>query len=104
MTAAPTALAAGDIKEEGWAGKADGSQMYKTDSSANVPATAVLRFGMAFTPDGAVYTTTQVPTASSTSRFGKVMRADGALHIDTTVSGTIEKGIRRNSNGVWITT
>jgi hypothetical protein len=78
--------------------------MYKTDSSATVPATAVLRNGIAYTPDGAMYTTTQVPTASSTVRFGHVTRADGAMHIDTTVSGTIEKGIRRNSNGVWITT
>lgn len=104
MTAAPTALAAGDVKEMGWAQKGDLSQMYKIDSPGAVPLTAIKHDGIAFSPDGGVYTTTAAPDATSTSKFGYVVRGDGALHIDTVKSGNIEKGIRRNSNGVWITT
>lgn len=104
MTVAPTALAAGDVKKAGWAQKADLSQMYKIDASGAVPSSAILRNGIAYSPDGGIYATTATPTASATTRFGCVIRADGALHIDTVVSGTIEKGIRRNANGVWITT
>lgn len=104
MTAAPTALAATDVKKNGWAQKGDLSQMYKIDSPSAVPSTAIKHDGVAYSPDGGMYTTTAAPDATSTSKFGYVVRGDGAMHIDTVKSGTIEKGIRRNSNGVWITT
>lgn len=78
--------------------------MLKVDSPAAVPSTAVVRGGIAYTPDGAMYTTTATPSATAQRFRGMVIRADGAMHIDKTVSGTISLGQRRNSNGVWITT
>jgi len=90
------------VTVHGWAG--NGNQMYKIDSPGAVPSTAIFRQGMAFSVDGGLYTTTATPGATSTSRFGNVIRNDGAVHIDTVVSGSISFGLRRNSNGVWITT
>lgn len=103
MTVTPTALLATDIKVIGWAGTKDG-QMYKIDAAGAVPSTAVIRRGVAFSPDGGMYTTTATPTATATTKFGRVIRADGAMHIDTVASGTITLGQLRNANGVWITT
>lgn len=102
MTATPTAATA--LKKNGWAQKGDLSQMYKIDSPGAVPTSAILHNGVAFSPDGGMYTTTATPSATAVRARGYVVRNDGAMHIDTVKSGSISHGQRLNANGVWITT
>lgn len=100
--AAYSATGATDIKRNGWLGKADGT-MYNLDSPGAVPLTAVVRGGMAFTPDGVLYTTTATPDATTVKYSGMSTRPDGAMHINKTASGPVFEGQQRNDN-VWITT
>lgn len=102
LTVAPAALAASDMKRNGWAGSKDG-QMFATDSPSAVPAGSVIRGGMAFSPDGALYTTTATPDAAAVRYDGMVTRPDGAMYINKTVSGVDAQGQKRNDQ-VWITT
>jgi len=103
MTVAPTAMSATDVKRNGWASNIQG-QAYKIDSPGAVPATAIKRRGIAYSPDGGMYTDTTAPAATAVKFSGYVVRPDGAMHIDKVSSGTITLGQRRNANGVWITT
>lgn len=96
-----SSLNATDPVKIGWRGA---TQMYKIDSPGAVPSTAILHAGVAYSPDGGMYTTTAVPTATSVRAKGYVVRADGAMHIDTVVSGQNYLGQKKNANGVWITT
>lgn len=97
-----SSIGATDIKRNGWAGTKDGV-MYNIDSPGVVPSTAVVRGGMAFSPDGALYTTTATPDAQVVKYDGMSTRPDGAMYINKTVSGVDAQGQKRNDQ-VWITT
>lgn len=103
FTVAPAALLATDIKRNGWAGTKDG-QMYNIDSPGTVPANAVIRGGMAFSTDGALYTTTATPDALAVRYDGMVTRPDGAMYINKTVSGIDGPQGQKRNDQVWITT
>lgn len=79
----------------GWAHAAT-SQPYVHDLAAGaVPATAILRGGLAFHADGRLYVTTDAVAATDGYTGGLRVRADGALRISTAAvaaSDTIRGG------------
>lgn len=103
FTVAPTALLATDIKRNGWAGTKDG-QMYNIDSPSTVPAGSVIRGGMAFSPDGAVYTTTATPDSLAVRYDGLVTRPDGCMYINKGGVGIDGPQGQKRLDQVWVTT
>lgn len=89
---------------QGWAVASDGSSYSEELGSTPVPSTAIRSQGLAFTPDGALYTTVSAPTSTSAKIGGFAVRADGALHLaDSTTVGAIIQGIKVTADGRLIT-
>lgn len=89
---------------QGWAVASDGSSYSEELGSTPVPSTAIRSQGLAFTPDGALYTTVSAPTSTSAKIGGFAVRADGALHLaDSSTVGAILQGIALTADGRLIT-
>lgn len=89
---------------QGWAVASDGSSYSEELGSTPVPSTAIRSQGLAFTPDGALYTTVSAPTSTSAKIGGFAVRADGALHLaDSSTVGVKIQGIALTADGRLIT-
>lgn len=93
LVARGAGVPAGSIIGYGWARNASGAGYFEELGASAVPA-GVRKFrGIAFTADGAMYTTNTAPNLTTAILAdGVAIRADGALHINTgAVSGSIGK-------------
>lgn len=97
------AAPAGARKRHGWARTEAGAGYYTELGASAVPATALRFRGIAFTPDGSMYTTNTAPAASAILRDGFAIRLDGALHVNTgALTGKGKGGVNRDNGRVFV--
>lgn len=102
LVARGAGVPAGSIVRYGWARNAAGAGYNEELGASAVPAGSRRTRGIAFTADGAMYTTNTAPAATAVSVDGFSIRADGALHINTgAVSGITKDGANRNAGRVF---
>jgi hypothetical protein len=102
LVARGAGVPASAIRRYGWALDATGSGYCQEVGAGAVPASARRVRGIAFTDDGAMYTTNTAPAATALRVDGFAVRADGALHINTgAVAGLAKAGANRDNRRVF---
>lgn len=98
------AVAAGSLKINGWARSSTGLMHIVTQGGTLVPVTAERREGLAFTAQGALYTTDTAHAATAQQIGGFRVRDDGALHVNTgaTPAGDWIGGVRVLTGRLYI--
>ena len=93
LVARGAGVPAAAIRRHGWAVNGSGAGYNEEVGAGAVGAGALFYRGIAFTTDGAIYTTNTAPAATAIKVDGLAIRLDGALHINTgAVSGSQGSG------------
>lgn len=94
---------AASILRYGWARNASYAGYTEELGASAVPAGSRRFRGIAFSADGAMYTTNTAPSATTAiTADGLAIRADGALHVNTgAVTGVSKNGCNRDAGRVF---